>query len=269
MIRKTTFAALVATSLFASALPLADVPAPPVPPPGNGKSPATGGLPPVPPPIQPNPGTPRPATPPGPQPPPMHQPNGLDGHVPHPDPAVTNTPPDGWYLNMHQEIFNVYSTFESVEAWAFTGYMRTGIAAFFRMYVRAAQLRDYADQYFWTAFDASGPKQFPFGRATRGDFNAGFDYFIRPVYIDFVQSSASYFQNYSRINGFDFQSYEEVMRPAMTGYHRLARCNFGKNGTDRDARDDDEIRPNEDSTGIEGSTEIPMPTDIAPPATGW
>src|SRR5205085_355567 len=88
------------------------------------------------------------------------------------------------------------------------------------------------------------------GYPSRGDFNYGFEWWLRPVYVQFTRYASSYYGQYASHPDFDRAGYTDHMKSAMVRYHKLTRCNFGKNGKDLQSKDDDQAMVVERQAGI-------------------
>jgi hypothetical protein len=257
-LRRTSFAMLAAAALLSPVLARADVPPPVVDPPANGGG---GGVQPPPAPT-PDPGSTNPPQDPsgGNSLPPIPPPSGLGSNPEHPDPSVGNTPPAPWYNDMYEQIYYSSYYFSQIEEWAWGEYQRYGYDEIWNVYIYAAYLRVYMTEYYWNAYDQyEQPRTYSFGHATRGDFNYGYEYWVRPVYFKLVEATGDYYGHYSGSPGFDDGQYQGYVKPAFVQYHRFTKCNFGKNGKDPLAKDDDKAFAFERSAGITVSAKDIIP----------
>jgi hypothetical protein len=248
-LRRTSFALLAAAALLAPVVARADVPPPVVDPPANGGG--NGAQPPPAPTPAPGNTTP-PQDPPGSGGlPPIPAPTGLGSNPEHPDPSVGNTPGAPWYDDMYQQIYYTSYYFSQIEEWAYGEYQRYGYDEIWNVYIYAAYLRVYMTEYYWNSYDQyEHPRSYPWGYATRGDFNYGYEYWVRPVYFKLIEAAGDYYDRYSESRGFDYGSYSGYVKPAFVQYHRFTKCNFGKNGKDPQAKDDDVAFASERRAGI-------------------
>lgn len=231
---------VLAAAVLAGSSARADVPAPVGdPPPDGGGTTVTPPPPPAepPPPTAPGP----PAVPPGvDRLPPIPPPADRGSNPAHPDPNVGNHPPRGWYDDMHRQIYDTNDQFSRIERWAYHEYASTGYEESWNIYVCAAYLRVYTAQYYWNAYEERGyPRSFSWGYPSRGDFNYGYHFYIRPVYLELLNALGGYYGHHAGSPGFDYPTYGRIVKPAIVQYHRFTRCNFGKNGKDALAKDDD------------------------------
>jgi hypothetical protein len=244
--RQSTFAAIGAALLFATSSVKADVPPPVGPAPSDGgggsvSAPSPSDL-----------GSSAPSTPPGiGDLPPIPPPSNRASNPEHPDPSVGNYPSDSWYQDMYDQIYDSSDYYSQLEDWAYQQYYQTGYVEIWNVYIYASYLRVYLNQYYWNSYGSSGsPLSFSWGHASRGDFNYGYFFYIRPVYQKLIEASGDYYSNYHTRSDFDARQYSGHMKPAMVQYHRFTRCNFGKNGLDRQAKDDDALLPAERAAGV-------------------
>jgi hypothetical protein len=246
---------MLLTSMLASSWARADVPPPVGTPPGTGGSPGTGGmpgLPPIPPPGTIQPGQP-PATTPGSQNlPPIPPPDNRPSNPEYPDPSVNNYPPDPWYGDMYNDIYYTNYYFWLVEYWAYNEYYNTGYPEAYDVYIFAGYIRTAMTEYYWSLYDQYGhPRSFSWGRVTRGDFNYGFEWWIKPLYYQFLQYAYNYYYKYSNYSGFDYAGYHDHVYKAGRQYHDFCRCNFAKDGSDPKGKDDTQAFPLEKAAGFD------------------
>jgi hypothetical protein len=263
MIRRTAVSALVTSALLVAISASAEVPSPVGAPPPAGESPATGDLPPIPPPPSDTPAEP-PATPTdADELPPIPAPEGRPSNPQHPDPNVGNRPPASWYTDMYHEVYDSSYYYSKMERWAYHEYTRTHSQDAYNLYVYAAYLRYYTTQYFWTFYEYGSdhktiqPKYYSrWGyHATRGDYNYAYHYYIRPVYREYVRYASYYYNRHYRDRDYNYDygygKYSDHAYYASKHYHSYVKCNYGKNGTDPQAKDDTEMASWEQSAGIE------------------
>jgi hypothetical protein len=253
MFQRSAFAAVLTTSVLATSRARADVPPPVGPPPAQGQSPGTGGLPPIPPPSGPvTPGQPPTTVPGSDQLPPIPPPDNRPSNPQNPNPNVNNYPVYGWYGDMYQDIYYTSYYFQQVEYWAYNEYYRTGYKEVYDLYIYAGYLRTAMTEYYWSFYDEyHQPKQYGWGYGSRGDFNYGYEYWIRPLYFQFLNYGYKYYHKYSKYKNFDYKNYHNYMYYAGRYYHDYTRCNFGLDGNDTGAKDDTEAFSLEQAAGFD------------------
>jgi hypothetical protein len=257
-------------ALLASSVSSAQVAPPPGAPPGQGQSPGTGGLPPIPPPGSVTPGQP-PQTPPGiGNLPPLPGPGDRPSDEGYPDGTVNNTPSDDWYQDMYNQIYYTNYYYSQVEYYAYNEYANTGDYDAYNVYAYASYLRYSMQEYYWASYDQYGkPKHFPWGHygdgddyASRGDFDYGYYYYIRPLYLKFYEYAYKYYSKHHNWSYYDYyvdyydshnvkhHDKHNYMYESSRYYHKLTRCKGGHKGNDPQAKDDTVAYSTEQNAGI-------------------
>jgi hypothetical protein len=190
-----------------------------------------------------------PTTPPGsgnlpPIPPPAGYPSG-DGN-PYPG-GYTNTPAPAWYNDMWTQIYYSNYYFSQLEYWAYNEYASNHYYEVYIVYIYAAYLRTLMDQYYWNYYDQQGPKYFPWGWATRGDFNYGFYFWVLPVYHELLVYAYNY---HSKYHPYPSSPYYTHLRNAANQYHKFANCEGGADGADVYAQPDQDAYNLEHALGL-------------------
>jgi hypothetical protein len=261
---RTLAVSAIFSALLASSVASAQVPTPLGPPPGQGQSPGTGGLPQIPPPPgSVTPGQP-PSVPPGignlPSiPPPGNRPS--DPH--HPDPHVNNYPSDSWYQDMYNRIYYSNYFYAQVEYVSYNEYYQTGDYDAYNIYVISSYLRYLMQEYYWNAYDQYGhAKYYSWGRATRGDFYYGYYFWIKVLHNYLYEYAYKYYSKHYNWSGYDYyvdyvdqykvkhHEKHNYFYEAARSYHELALCNDGFDGVDPQALDDTAAYSNEQAAGF-------------------
>ena len=118
----------------------------------------------------------------------------------------------------------------------------------------ASWLNYVLDEYYFKHYDQYGkPRSYSYGTPTRGDFNYAYYYWVRPLYKKLISYAHDYYREYGYKNGRDHKvrEYKVIIKEVVNKYHRLARCNYGVNGDDTRATDDNEVFAQEDDLGID------------------
>src|SRR5262249_52792142 len=119
-------------------------------------------------------------------------------------------------------------------------------------YIYAGYMRTAMTAYYWSYYDQyQKPKHYNWGYPSRGGFNYGYEYWIRPLYYQYVKYAYNYYHKYSKYHNFDYNGYHDNMYYAAHYYHYFTRCNYGKNGNDTVAKDDTEALANEQAAGVD------------------
>ncbi len=233
-------AGLILTQLVGSDVSarIGRIPPPPAQAPAEGQSPATGQA----------------APPDANEPPPIAPPEGKrctsepdqsvcdPGHPGNPEGVKPgNTPPDAWYSAMAGEMYDLQEGLEKMSAWS-----SSHNAGLLRYYCE--WLQSVTQQYYEIAFSGGGPRQYPFGRMTRGDFNYVLFYWVQPIYYNVLYQAADYYRGHAHES--HMSEYMSAMQGVASAYHGLVKCNYGFNGRDSGALEDSQAREFEIRAGI-------------------
>jgi hypothetical protein len=213
------------------------IPPPPAKAPPEGKSPATG---------QPAPADPK-------EPPPIAAPEGKpcksgpDQRECDPDHPGSpegkkpgNKPPDAWYTAMAGEMYDLQQGLEKVSNWS-SRHEST-------VHYYSEWLQSVTQQYYESAYHDGVPRQYPFGRMTRGDFNYILFYWVQPIYYNLLYQASEYYRSHSSES--HISEYKSAMKSVSSAYHGLVKCNYGFNGEDSGALEDSEAQEFEATAGI-------------------
>lgn len=216
------------------------IPPPPAKAPAEGKSPATG---------QPAPVNPK-------EPPPIAAPQGKPcksgpdqkvcdpGHPGNPEGKKPgNKPPDAWYTAMAGEMYNLQQGLEKMSTYSSrydsnVNYYTEWLTSVIR-------------QYYELAYYRGAPRQYSFGRMTRGDFNYVLFYWVQPIYYNLLYQASDYYRSHYRES--HMSEYKSAMKSVSSAYHGLVKCNYGFNGEDSGALEDSEAQEFEATAGIPSS----------------
>jgi hypothetical protein len=223
MKNKLSLASLAATMLLMASTAFAQVPPPPGNAPGADQSPATGR-----------------------DDAPMPAPGNRNTSVRHPDWRVGNTLTDDWYESHHGDIYYFQQHVKHLKDWSHN-YNNN-------IYYYSDLLDRYLDQYFFSCYQSNGsPRWYSYGRCTRGDFNYYYYYYLRPIYFRLLRHSADYYREYHNKNGHQqkVREYKGYMHEVVYKYHHFTKCNYGFNGDDTRAADDNEAANVENDLGAD------------------
>jgi hypothetical protein len=172
-------------------------------------------------------------------------PSNLPTSVQHEDSSVDNTPPESWYQDMHGAIYYGQQSTRDFKNWSY------GKSS--EIYKYAHKLDQYYDNYYWNAYGHDGrPTRYSWGYASRGDFNYGYYYYIRPIYVKVLYAAKAYYKSHYS-NGYSYEYntyYKPLIQKFVYQYHYLTKCNYGKNGNDPKAADDTEVQGLEAELGL-------------------
>jgi hypothetical protein len=216
--------ALLSAACLASSLAFAEIPAV-VQRPGSGTSPGTGQT--------ASAGIPGPV--------------GMSGNAGHPDPGVGNRPPLPWFQNsFYPEVAALENAVTGVYNWAYYNDSFASIS-YYSGWLSSIMTNirgvTYASGYDPIYYPAWGYY------VTRGDLLFYNYWWVRPLYFQILREAAIY--NANTYPGYPGrQEYLQALIRMKNAYHRFEICIHGRNGSDPDAADDDEVRSFEQDAGI-------------------
>lgn len=187
-------------------------------------------------------------------PPPIEPPEGLecaegedqgeeeDCDPGHPDDEHPNNHPGpAWYDDMAYRMYELQESLEDMSSWAASEDVY--------IYYYARWLMAVVQQYYALAYDGQGePREYPYGKMTRGDFNYVFYYWVRPIYYSLMYYSAEYYEENE--DEPQIPEYQQRLGDVADSYHPLVLCNYGFNGDDDGSREDLSVRNVEARAGI-------------------
>lgn len=169
----------------------------------------------------------------------------------HPDgKPPSNTPGPAWYDDMHQRMYDLQESLDDMIEWA-EGEDDPDIEA---MCYYATLMQALVQQYYALAYDSSGePRQYPFGKMTRGDYNYFFYYWVRPIYYyGLLYYAVRYYEENQDEGALKSQNdeYLEHLDHVVQAYHPVVLCNYGFKGDDKGAREDLDAQAAEERAGV-------------------
>lgn len=151
-----------------------------------------------------------------------------------------NEPPNAWYDDMAEQMYNLQ---EGLDAMADYGAQHDPYVGYY-----ATWMKSVVQQYYALGYDHGKPREYSYGRMTRGDFNYYYYYWLRPIYFSLLHYSALYYQ--SHYDSPHVSRYQAALYEVVEGYHGMVACNYGFNGDDADAREDLQARQAEQNAGL-------------------
>jgi hypothetical protein len=184
-------------------------------------------------------------------PPPIEPPEGMacsedddesDCDPGHPgDKHPGNKPKPEWYSDMAYRMYEMQESLEEMSVWA------SGEDQY--IYYYATWMKVVVQQYYALAYDAHGqPREYPYGKMTRGDYNYVYYYWVRPIYFSLIYYSAQYYESHRYEP--QIGEYKERLGDVADSYRPLVLCNYGFNGDDEGSREDMAAKQAEARAGI-------------------
>lgn len=169
--------------------------------------------------------------------------NGESCDPDHPaDDPPGNKPGPAWYQDMAYRMYELQESLEGMQSWA-AGEDRN-------IYYYATWMKSVVQQYYALGYDEQGdPREYSYGKMTRGDFNYVYYYWVRVIYYNLLYYSADYYQKHYQQPM--IYEYKQRLKKVSESYHPLVLCNYGFNGDDQGAREDLSARSAEEAAGLE------------------
>jgi len=153
-----------------------------------------------------------------------------------------NEPSDEWYGDMALRMYVLQESLDDMSEWAEE---HDPYVAYYVVWMKSV-----VQQYYSLGYDHSGkPREYSYGRMTRGDYNYYYYYWVRPIYLTMLHYSAYYYKSHRHSP--DLYEYEEALAQVAGSYHMLVLCNYGFNGEDEDAREDLRVQLAEQNAGFD------------------
>ncbi|HWN66554.1 MAG TPA: hypothetical protein VNM90_02880 [Haliangium sp.] len=152
-----------------------------------------------------------------------------------------NKPQPAWYSDMAYRMYELQESLEEMSAWA------SGEDSY--IYYYSTWMKSVAQQYYALGYDDDGePREYPYGKMTRGDYNYVYYYWVRPIYYSLMYYSAQYYE----VHKYEPQigEYKKRLGYVADSYHPLVLCNYGFNGDDKGSREDLAAKKAEGRAGI-------------------
>jgi hypothetical protein len=160
----------------------------------------------------------------------------------HPDDKKPgNKPGPAWYRDMSYRMYELQESLEEMSSWA-AGEDQN-------IYYYATWMKSVVQQYYALAYEPGGkPREYPYGKMTRGDYNYVYYYWVRVVYYNLLYYSADYYDAHKHEP--QIPDYKRKLGKVASSYHPLVLCNYGFNGDDKGAREDLGARDHETRAGL-------------------
>jgi hypothetical protein len=185
------------------------------------------------------------------EPPPIEPPEGIgctkgddqsDCDPDHPaDEHPGNNPKPAWYSDMAYRMYELQESLEEMSTWA------SGEDPY--IYYYSTWMKTVVQQYYGMGYDDHGkPREYPYGKMTRGDYNYVYYYWVRPIYYSLMYYSAEYYEEHKYEP--QIPEYKERLGYVAESYHPLVSCNYGFNGNDKGSREDTSAKAAEGRAGL-------------------
>ena len=152
-----------------------------------------------------------------------------------------NKPGPAWYSDMAYRMYELQESLEEMTTWS------SGKDPYITYYSK--WMKSVVQQYYSIAYEPSGkPREYSYGKMTRGGYNYVYYYWVRVVYYNLLYYSADYYQDH--YDEPEIPEYKEKLGKVAEAYHPLVLCNYGFNGDDEGAREDLSARAAEERAGL-------------------
>jgi hypothetical protein len=152
-----------------------------------------------------------------------------------------NTPPDAWYDDMAEQMYNLQEGLEDMADW---GAEHDPYVGYYAVWMKSVVQQYYALGYA----DKGEPREYSYGRMTRGDFNYYYYYWVRPTYFSLLHYSAQYYESHRYGPG--IYEYQFLMYEVASSYRGMVLCNYGFNGEDDESREDLQAELAQERAGV-------------------